>query len=136
MSRRGAPSQRGFSLLEVLVAVAIMAFSLGMLYEASGGAVRGIDDTRQHMRASILAQGLLQSRDAVPAAGWTDAGQSAGFRWNVRSAPFRPGTPDGRVPTLHEVEVVVAWNGRRGAQHLTLKTLLPQGRTAAAGTTR
>ena len=32
--------QTGFSLLELLVAFVIMAFSLGMLYQASGGTVR------------------------------------------------------------------------------------------------
>jgi prepilin-type N-terminal cleavage/methylation domain-containing protein len=38
LARRGS---RGFSLLELLVALSIMAMALGMLYQASTGAQAG-----------------------------------------------------------------------------------------------
>ena len=66
MSVTALRRQGGFSLLELLVAFVIMAFSLGMLYQAAGGTVRSLGDTEQQLRASMLAQSVLNSRDSVP----------------------------------------------------------------------
>jgi general secretion pathway protein I len=121
-----ASGQRGFSLLELLVAFVIMAFSLGMLYQVSGGTVRALGDTEQQQRAAILAQSVLNSREAVPEAGWNEAGESAGLSWRVSSAPFARPVTDSRAPPLHQLSVVVGWNGRGGARTLELTTLVPQ----------
>ncbi len=123
--------QRGFSLLELLVAFVIMAFSLGMLYQASGGTVRSVGDTDRYLRASILAQSVLNSRDMVPQTGWNEAGQSAGFAWRVSSSPYVTGVDSPKAPPLQQVEIVVAWTDRRGPRQLELNTLLPQAKPAA-----
>jgi len=124
--RASALRQKGFSLLELLVAFVIMAFSLGMLYQASGGTVRNLGDVESHQRAVILARSILNSRDAVPEMGWNEGGESAGFAWRVSSTPFAGGISDSRVPVLQEVQIAVEWADRRGARRLELKTLLPQ----------
>ena len=120
--------QSGFSLLELLVAFVIMAFSLGMLYQASGGTVRNLGDTDEHLRASILAQSVLNSRDSVPVTGWNEAGQSAGLAWRVSSSPFATGIDSAQAPPLQQVQIVVAWTDRHGARQLELNTLLPQAK--------
>jgi general secretion pathway protein I len=118
---------RGFSLLELLVAMAVMAMSLTMLYQVDAGVLRGVADYAAQQRATVLAQSLLDARDAVPAAGWREQGQDAGFEWAVSSAalPLPPGL-DPNVPVLHEVRVAVRWQGRDGPRALELTTLLPQ----------
>jgi len=118
--------QTGFSLLELLVAFVIMAFSLGMLYQASGGTVRHLGDVESHQRAVILARSILNSREAVPEMGWNERGESAGFMWHVSSSPFNGGVSDSRVPALQEIQIAVEWTDRRGGRRLELKTLLPQ----------
>lgn len=128
--------QGGFSLLELLVAFVIMAMSLGMLYRASGGTVRSIGDTEQALRASLLAQSLLNARDAVPETGWQEAGESAGIGWQVRSAPFRSTISGPDVVVLHQVRVRLAWTDARGAQQAEYSTLLPQAKAAAGGPLR
>ena len=120
--------QGGFSLLELLVAFVIMAFSLGLLYQASGGTVRTLADTEQHLRATVLAQSVLNSRDSVPESGWNESGQSAGFSWRVTSASFPTEVSDPKVTALQQVEIVIGWTDRNGARQLGLSTLLPQAK--------
>lgn len=131
MNARRGRRDGGFSLLELLVAFVIMAFSLGMLYQASGGTVRTLGDTEQHLRATVLAQSLLSARDSVPESGWNESGQSAGFSWRVGSAPFRTDVTDPKVPQLQQVDIVIGWTDRRGPRELALSTLLPQAKPPA-----
>jgi general secretion pathway protein I len=123
-------ASRGFSLLELLVALSIMAMALGLLYQASTGALRGVGDLDVEERANLMAQSLLEARDAVPAAGWTESGSAGGMNWQVSTGAYD--TPVARdvpaVPRLHEVRVVVEWDSRRGPRRLELRTLLPQQR--------
>lgn len=118
---------RGFSLLELLVAMAVMALSLTMLYQVDAGVVRGLGDQSTQERATVLAQSLLDARDSVPATGWTEQGQGAGFEWSVASVALPlPPNLEARTPPLHEVRVAVRWQGRQGPRQLELATLLPQ----------
>lgn len=130
MTAASRSASRGFSLLELLVALSIMAMALGLLYQASTGALRGVGDLDMEERANLLAQSILESRDAVPMAGWRESGRAAGMGWQVSASPYE--TPVARsapaVPRLHEVRVVVEWESRRGQRRLELHTLLPQQR--------
>lgn len=120
----------GFSLLELLVALSIMSMALGLLYQASTGALRAVGDLELDQRANLLAQSILDARDAVPAAGWRESGRAGDMNWRVSTARYE--TPVARegpaVPRLHEVRVVVEWDNRRGPRRLELHTLLPQQR--------
>ncbi|OPH17317.1 general secretion pathway protein GspI, partial [Azospirillum brasilense] len=70
MTGRRHRGQQGLTLLELLVAFAIMALALGMLYRAMGGSARSVADVDRYQRAVVLAQSLLALRDAVPEQGW------------------------------------------------------------------
>lgn len=120
-------ASRGFSLLELLVAMAVLALSLTLLYQVDAGVLRGLGDQTTQERATVLAQSLLDARDAVPASGWTEQGQGGGFDWSVASqAQPLPPSLDLKTPLLHEVRVAVRWQGRDGVRTLELSTLLPQ----------
>lgn len=125
--------QRGLSLLELLVALAIMAMALGMLYRASGSSARSAGDLQSYQRAAMLAQSLLAARDAIPEAGWNEAGESAGFAWSVQSSPYGAADPNPSVPRLHEVVIEVAWQERGGGKRIVLQTLRPQRLPMAGG---
>lgn len=122
--------QAGLSLLELLVAFAIMAIALGMLYRAAGASVRDVGETESYQRAVFLAQSLLAARDAIPPEGISEAGRSAGFDWAMRSQPYAnaAASPDrpAAVPLLHAVEMSVAWTERGMQRRIQLQTLRPQ----------
>ncbi|MDR1228080.1 MAG: prepilin-type N-terminal cleavage/methylation domain-containing protein [Azoarcus sp.] len=120
MRRRG-----GFSLLEVVVAMAIMAMSLGAIYRAGGGALRGVLEAEARTRATALALALLDGQWSVPPEGLRSSGSAGGMNWQLAAAPFQPRREKGWA--LHRVEASVSWdNGRRG---LKLTSLLPERRS-------
>jgi len=120
----------GFTLLEVVVALAIMAIALGVLYRAVGGGVRTVGDLSAYSRAVAVGESVLQMRDAVAAGGWSESGQWEGFRWSAASAPYEPGSGAG-VP-LHRVQVDVAWSDGLRDRSLSLVSLRPQQAERAA----
>lgn len=114
----------GFTVLEVVVALAIMAVSLGVLYRAVGGGVRTVGDLSAYSRAVAIGESVLQMRDSVPAEGWSQSGEWDGFRWAVASVPYEPGS--GAAVALHRVQVDVAWFDGLRDKSMSLVSLRPQ----------
>ena len=120
---------RGFSLLEVVVAFAIAALSLGLLYQVMGSNARQTGDLSQRERAMVLAESLLAAHETVPPEGLDEADQAAGYGWHVSSRPYpTPADNAPQAPHLHEVLVSVNWLDGDDARTFELTSLRPERR--------
>lgn len=118
--------QRGFTLLELMVAFAIMAMSLGLIYRAMGSSASNAGQLAARQQAVMLAESLLQTKDSVTPEGWNENGQSGNFSWQVASQLYGvlDNTP-GHLK-LHEVNITVSWPDGAKTRQVQTQTLLPQ----------
>ncbi|WP_432417481.1 type II secretion system protein [Comamonas flocculans] len=119
---------RGFSLLELLVAISIMALALGVLYRAMAGSAQAAATVEQRQSALAVAQSLLWANADLPSEGWWQDGQSGPYKWSVRSTPY-PTEVERTTPSavpLQRLQVVVSWGGADRTHSLELSTLLAQ----------
>ncbi len=112
MARRSG-AQAGFSLLEMVVAIAILALALGALYEAASSATRNVRTSERYAYAVELARSLLAENGQVPMDGVDASGKTdSGFAWRVVATPraAQAGDASGsRQLPLEDIEVGVAW---------------------------
>jgi general secretion pathway protein I len=102
---------RGFSLLEMVVTMAILGLALGALYQAASGATRNVRADQRYAYAVELARSLLADSSVVPLEGVSRRGETgSGFRWELVSTPLaRPAGSRLGGGRLQRVEVSVAW---------------------------
>ncbi len=110
--RRVARRERGFSLLEMVVAVAILGFSLGALYQAAGGAIRIVQTDEHRSYAIELARSLIVVYSVVPPAGLIETGETqGGFSWSVVAEPVvLPEEISLMAGALQRIRAVVSWD--------------------------
>lgn len=117
-------SIHGFSLLELLVALVIMAMSLGLIYRASGSAVRQFQLVSSQEQASELLQSLL-TVEALPAEGWNETGTHAGVMWAARSALLPQSNERATPRPQHQLWLSVQWEDRGEQRELAVTTVRP-----------
>lgn len=123
---RSASRVAGFSLLEMLVAIAILALSLGALYQAVSGATRNIRSDEKYAYGVELARSLLADNAMVPLQGRSARGETAGgFQWRVESAPLVGVVEGFESGLLQDIEVVVSWQDGERRRQVLLQSVVP-----------
>jgi general secretion pathway protein I len=107
---------RGFTLLEVLVAMAVASLALLALFSAAAATIRTTDVLRDRTYANLVATNLLaelRARDAWPEPGaLTGTSQQAEREWRWRATVST--TDDADVRRL-DIVVDAADDGRAGS---------------------
>ncbi len=110
-SRAQHTLQRGFTLLEVIVAVVIAALCLSALSQVFATGVRSASATSDYMRAMTLAQGLLAGAGIEkPLADGSESGVSGDGRlqWTLTVAAEPVEESDGLIKPPLELKRLVA----------------------------
>ncbi len=122
---------RGFTLIEVLVAFAILALALGVLLQVFSTGLRNARVSEAYTTATLLAESKLAQ------VGIEDPlveGQSVGrfddrFRWLIEVRPYQESEPDaapereGLPVRAYEVVVTVSWDEVHDKRSVSLTTL-------------
>lgn len=117
--------QGGFSLLEMVVAIAILALSLGALYQAVSGATRNVRTGEKYAYGVELARSVLADNNLISTDGVSKRGETqGGFNWQVLSSPVtlpQTGLPRG---ALHQLEVTVSWQDGQKQRQVVLHSVV------------
>ena len=127
--RRLRPGEAGFTLLEVLVALAIAIPALVLLYRQGAVAIGLARTAAAYQEAISRAQSRLDALAGTGlAAGEGEGDDGGGFRWRTRiapvasvSLPLHPAS-SGAGGTLYAVAVEISWPGPTGMRRFLLET--------------
>ena len=115
---------RGFTLLEVLVAMAILGLAIVTLMQLSSQGLRLLHLSERYQQAVLLADRI--ARDIDVAEEGVDAGQEGRFRWERRiglvTVPEELTSGAGPRPRLYVLSVAVRWDGGRALELASLRT--------------
>jgi general secretion pathway protein I len=121
--------ERGFSLIEVLVAFVILALSAGALLAAFSGGLRNTGLAAEYSRAALYAQSKLETVGVeTPLEVGASAGEfDAGFRWELEVRSYQAPEEEIDLDALHyqalQVTLRVFWGEQDRQRAITLSTL-------------
>ena len=149
-----ATAQRGFTLLEVMVAFVVLAATLGLLLGMLSRGLKQVTQSQGETEATLYAQSLLDELGTIePLAAGVRTGnfERERYRWRLQvqpaSDPAPPpppaeGSPEAQAvpvesaPILYRVSLDMEWGAATPAQKLHFETLRlrasPEGQAAEA----
>lgn len=137
-------SQRGYTLIEVIVAFAVLALALTLLLGILSGATRQVRWADEAGRAALHAQSLLDQAgvgEALQPGNKEGDFEDGRYRWSLLVEPYRdPSLRQGvqpidpAAPQLLRLELQVQWGDGGPRQRLHLQSLRLVRPDAAQGT--
>ncbi len=116
--------EAGFTLIEVIVALAVVAVSLASIGALVGSSVRGARSLDQRVAAIETSRALLfRFTDRSKLATGSASGETAGFEWRLDASPFSIAFVGSEPNTPWQPEGVVLRVRAPNGQMLRLETI-------------
>jgi len=123
---------RGFTLIEVVVAVTILGLSSSALFGLFGASVNNLRKIEELHRYQLAAEEVMNRVLLLPSL--PGSGRAGGrldqmdANWTLRVEPWIPSNLDGRpAAAIVRVEVEIFWEGRSGSRRVRIETVRPAG---------
>ncbi len=120
-------NRRGFTLVEVLVALAVLTIALSGMMQIFSTGMRAAASAEARTIAVLLARSQLAAIgvETPLAAGDSEGEWDERFRWTASVSPYQdPGLGEATAAGVpHRVRVTVSWGGPRGGGSVTLTSL-------------
>ena len=121
-------SIKGFSLLEVVVAVTLIGIGFTAIFAGMSGSIRGLDRAESADQRVELARLKLAELDLINGIRPGDSAQGTfddGTRWRLESFPFIAPVegPERRNPaSVVRIDLTIEWTGRSGVLSRVIQT--------------
>jgi general secretion pathway protein I len=129
--------QRGFSLLEVIAAILLLAVAFTALMKVAGSAINLTQNAAEHSEAAMWARGKLDSAFVgEPVTPGSSSGQfNKKFRWQLNVTPWNQigATPPNALLHLYQLDLDVLWGPLAHPRSAHFRTLRLSGSDAAGG---
>ncbi len=103
--------QSGFSLLEVIAAIMLLAIAFTALMKVAGASIHLTQNASNHSEAAMWARSRMDSAFVgEPIEPGTSSGQfNQKFRWQLRVTPWNRNTPANAPLHLYQLDLDVMW---------------------------
>lgn len=127
------PRPRGFTLIEVLATLVIIAIILPAAMKGISVATNAASDSRRRVEAAALAESRLS--EFVASLEWQVGGGAGDFGEDWPEYRWQADVLDWSEPNVKEIDFRVIWTGRSGVEEsMLLTTLVYVSPTADAST--
>ncbi|MGB3916895.1 prepilin-type N-terminal cleavage/methylation domain-containing protein [Thiothrix litoralis] len=120
---------KGFSLLEVMVAFVVMGLVVGVILQLFGSSMNSVALSDEYSFAVQVAESRLATvGNEIEVQDGNESGEEkgSGYRWEVQMAPIKLSDEMEKLPLplqLYRVEVVVTWKSGDKSREFHLSSL-------------